>query len=76
MFPFLSDNSTDLSPRQIVDVVKQISLNNEEIQMLIDALLNKQDGSAEWQKVKLLFSNYFLTINSIFLTINSIFFND
>lgn len=48
--PF-SGNAKDVSVKTIVELIKTVTLNNEDIQHLTDILLNKQsDGSTEWRK--------------------------
>ncbi|CAG2166396.1 unnamed protein product [Oppiella nova] len=47
----LEGNGREVSAKTIIEIVKTVTLNNEEIQLLTDILLNKQsDGSTEWRK--------------------------
>ncbi|CAG2117546.1 unnamed protein product, partial [Medioppia subpectinata] len=47
----LHRNGREVSAKSIIESVKTVILNNEEIQLLTDILLNKQsDGSTEWRK--------------------------
>ena len=48
---YIAGNVKDVSVKTIVELIKTVTLNNEDIQHLTDILLNKQsDGSTEWRK--------------------------